>query len=83
MKNPAISATAAAAAKMAEVFTTESATDAVEKYPELAHVVAAVAAMNKKAEMDDLTFEQRAIVAAHICQNVSHSIKHGKIPKIK
>lgn len=69
--------------KLAQVFATETAVEAVKKHPELAGAAAAVAAMDKKAESDGLTPEQRAIVAARVRQNVMNSIERGDIPQVK
>ena len=69
--------------RMAETFVNHSATDAVKTYPELAGAVAAVAAMEKKAEADGLNPQQRAVVSARIHQNVVNSIERGDIPKVK
>ena len=69
--------------RMAETFVNQSATDAVKTYPELAGAVAAVAAMEKKAEADGLNPQQRAVVSARIHQNVVNSIERGDIPKVK
>jgi len=69
--------------RVAETFANQSATDAVKAYPELAGAVAAVAAMEKKAEADGLNPQQRAVVSARIHQNVMNSIERGDIPKVK
>lgn len=68
--------------KLAQVFAAETAVDAVKKHPELAGAVAAVAAMDKKAEADGLTPEQRAVVAARVRQNVMNSIERGDMPQV-
>lgn len=68
--------------KLAQVFTAETSVEAVKKHPELAGAVAAVAAMDKKAEADGLTPEQRAVVAARIRQNVMNSIERDDIPQV-
>lgn len=69
--------------RLAETFANQPATDAVKAYPELAGAVAAVAAMEKKAEADGLNPQQRAVVSARIHQNVVNSIERGDIPKVK
>jgi hypothetical protein len=69
--------------RIAETFVNQSATDAVKTYPELAGALAAVAAMEKKAEADGLNPQQRAVVSARIHQNVMNSIERGDIPKVK
>lgn len=68
--------------KMAETFSKESPHEAVKKYPELAGSAATAAAIDKKAEIDGLTPEQRAIVSARVRQNIVNSIEHGDIPTI-
>lgn len=69
--------------KMAETFATETPTEAVKKYPELAGAVAAVVMLDKKAEADGLSPPQRAIIAARIRQNIANSIERGNIPEVK
>ncbi len=69
--------------RMAEAFANQSATDAVKAFPELTGAVAAVVAMEKKAEADGLNSQQRAVVAARIHQNVMNSIERGNIPNVK
>ncbi|MDF0606790.1 hypothetical protein HZU77_014175 [Neisseriaceae bacterium TC5R-5] len=69
--------------KLAQVFSAETAVDAVNKHPELAGAVAAIAAMEKKAEADGLTPEQRAVVTARVHKNVMNSIERGEIPQVK
>lgn len=68
--------------RMAEAFAKESAVDAVKKHPELSGAAAAVAMMDKKAEADGLTEQQRAVVAARVRQNVVNSIERGDIPQV-
>ena len=68
--------------RMAEAFANESAVDAVKKHPELAGAAAAVAMMDKKADADGLTEQQRAVVAARVRQNVVNSIERGDIPQV-
>lgn len=67
----------------AMIFATKTPKEAVKEYPELAGAVAAVAAMEKKAETDGLTHEQRAIVSARVRQNIIKSIERGNIPQMK
>lgn len=55
----------------------------VDMYPELAGAVAAITAMEKKAEIDGLKHEQRAIVSARVRQNIIESIERGNIPQMK
>jgi hypothetical protein len=69
--------------QLAQAFAKESPTEAVKKHPELASAVAAVAAMDKKAEADGMTPEQRAIISARVRQNVVNSIERGDIPNVK
>lgn len=69
--------------QLSEAFVKETASEAVKKHPELAGAVAAVTAMDKKAEADGLTPEQRTVVAARVRQNVMNSIERGEIPQMK
>uniref|UniRef100_UPI0009BF37C7 LPD7 domain-containing protein n=1 Tax=Xylella fastidiosa TaxID=2371 RepID=UPI0009BF37C7 len=69
--------------KLAKVFALETPVEGVKKHPELAGAFAVAAAIDKKAESDGLTPEQRAIVAAHVRQNVMNSIERGHIPQMK
>lgn len=57
--------------------------DAVKTHPELAGAAAAVAAMEKKADLDGLTPEQKAVVMARVTQNVTNSIERGDLPEVK
>ncbi|KWF77590.1 hypothetical protein WL93_26625 [Burkholderia diffusa] len=68
---------------MADTFKKESAEAGTQKHPELAGAYAAVAAMDKKAEADGLTPEQRAVVSARVRQNVGNSIERGEFPEVK
>lgn len=72
----------AANRKMAKAFA-ESPEKAVHEYPQLAGAVAAVSALEKKAQADGLSEEQRKIVAARVRQNVTNSIERGQTPNIK
>lgn len=69
--------------EMARVFSTESPADAVKKHPELAGAAAALAAMEKKAELDGLNPAQRAVVTARLRKNVANSIERGEIPEVR
>jgi len=61
----------------------DSPVEAVKKHPELAGAVAALAAIEKKAQADGLNAEQRAVVMARVHENVVNSIERGHIPAIK
>lgn len=61
---------------------TEPTLDAVKNI-ELAGAAAALAAMEKKVELDGLNPAQRAVVAARMRQSVVNSIKRGEIPEVR
>jgi hypothetical protein len=67
----------------ANTFATGSMPEAVKKYPELIGAVAVIAAIDKKAEADGLTLDQRAVVSARVRQNIVNSIERGNIPEMK
>jgi hypothetical protein len=69
--------------RRAEAFAKETPVEAVKKHPELAGAVAAVAAMDMKAEAEGLTPAQRAVVSARVRQNVVNSIERGDLPEVK
>jgi predicted ABC-type ATPase len=56
---------------------------ALAKHPELAGAYAAVAAIEKQAQADGLTEQQRAVVLAAATRNVVKGIERGEIPEIK
>lgn len=69
--------------KLAQTFATVPAADAAQQHPELAPAYATVAAIEKQAEADGMTPQQRAIVMARVKQNVINSIERGEIPEVK
>jgi cell filamentation protein len=69
--------------RMAESFAKDSPEEAVKKHPELAGAAALAAAMDKKAQADGLTPEQRKIVAERVRQNVINSIERGDVPSVQ
>ncbi|MDR2031374.1 MAG: hypothetical protein LBP86_03750 [Azoarcus sp.] len=54
--------------------------NAVKTHPELAGAAAALASIEKKAEADGLSAQQRAVVMARVRENVVNSIERGEIP---
>ena len=68
--------------QLAEAFASNSPVDAVKQHPELAGAAAIAVALDKKAEADGLTPEQRHIVAARVKENIVNSIERGNIPKM-
>ena len=67
----------------AEAFKSESPEESVKKHPELAGAHAALAAIERKAEADGLSAQQRAVVRARAQQNIVNSIERGDLPEIK
>lgn len=67
----------------AEIFRQEPPERAVQQYPALAPAYAALAAIDKQAEADGLTAEQRAHVAARSRENVAANIERGELPAIR
>jgi len=67
--------------QMAESFAKEPPAEAVKKFPELAGAYAAVAAIDKKAEVDGLDANQRAVVTAKVREKITSGIQRGDIPK--
>ncbi len=65
---------------MAETFLKEPANDGVKQFPELAGAYAMASALDKKAESDGLTPQQRAVVSERIRQNIVNSIERGDMP---
>lgn len=66
--------------ELAKTFANETPSDAVKKHPELAGTYAAAASIDKKAEADGLSPEQRAVVMQRVRQNIVNSIERGEIP---
>ena len=69
-------------AQRAKAFASKPPEEAVKAHPELAPAYAAVAAMDKKAEADGLSPQQRAIVNQRVRQNVVNSIERGELPEV-
>lgn len=67
----------------AEAFKNESPEENVKKHPELAGAHAALAAIDKKAQADGLSVQQRAVVRARAQQNIVNSIERGDLPEMK
>ena len=59
-----------------------SATEAVKKYPELAPYIAAVAAIEKKVQADNLSQENQQAIMDRVKQNTANSIDKGIIPNV-
>ena len=70
-------------AQMAETFRKEPANEGVKQFPELAGAYAVAAALEKKAESDGLSPQQRAVVSERVRQNIVNSIERGDIPEVK
>lgn len=69
--------------QVSESFKKDAPEDAIKKHPELAGAYAALAAVDKKAEADGFTPEQRAVIAARVRQNAVNSIERGDFPEVK
>ncbi len=67
-------------AARAEAFRKQTPEEAVKAHPELAGAYATVAALDKKAEVDGLDEQQRAIVSALVRGFVASNIERGKLP---
>jgi hypothetical protein len=70
-------------AQMAETFRKEPANEGVKQFPQLAGAYAVAAALEKKAESDGLSPQQRAVVSERVRQNIVNSIERGDIPEVK
>ncbi len=70
-------------AQMAETFRKEPANEGVKQFPELAGAYAVAAALEKKAESDGLSPQQRAVVSERVHQNIVNSIERGATPEVK
>jgi len=64
-------------AEKLDAFSTKPIEEVIRKYPELAGAYAALVAIEKKTESDNLTPEQRAAVMTRVRQNVINSIERG------
>jgi hypothetical protein len=73
----------ATSALITETSRQESPEKAVQQHPELAPVYGYLRACEAKAEEDGINPQQRAIVTAHVCQNVADSIERGDVPEVK
>ncbi|MBC7601869.1 MAG: hypothetical protein H7255_04310, partial [Ramlibacter sp.] len=65
----------------ARAFATDKQADAIKAHPELVGAYVATAAVERKAEADGLTIEQRAVVASRVRQNVVNAIERGDVPE--
>ncbi len=68
---------------MRDTFHATPERDALQRFPALAGAYAAVIAIDKKAQMDGLTWAQRAIVAARVRQNILDSLARGQVPDVQ
>jgi len=68
---------------LAKIYAESTQADALRSRPELAGAYAIEAAIDKKAEADGLTPQQRAVVGARVRQNIVNSIEKGKMPEVK
>jgi len=69
--------------RMADSFANDTSEEAVKKHPELAGAAATLKAIEKKAEMDNLSPEQQAIVVERARQNIAENIrKTEKLPEM-
>ncbi|MRK19073.1 hypothetical protein [Pseudomonas sp. JG-B] len=55
----------------------------MKKFPELAGTYAAVSAMQKQAEKDNLTREQQEVVSSRVRENVAKALESGQVPSVK
>ena len=58
-------------------------TDAIRKPPQLAGSYAAIQAIDKKAEADGLSPEQRAIVSDRVSYHIEKNIEAGQYPEMR
>jgi len=70
-----------AAQTRARAFASDKQSDAIKAHPELVGAYVATAAVERKAEADGLTSEQRAVVASRVRQNVVNAIERGNVPE--
>ncbi|MES2321604.1 MAG: DUF2235 domain-containing protein [Pseudomonadota bacterium] len=66
----------------AESFAKEAPEIALKKYPELAGAYAAIAAIDRQAEKDGMSAQQRELVSAHVHRQTVKSIERGEIPEV-
>ena len=74
--------TSAALIKAAKDFKEMSHAEAVKKHPKLAPYIAAVVAIEKKMNVDNLTDREKNIVMKRVEQNTVNSIEKGIVPKV-
>ena len=67
----------------AQAFATKPPAEAVKEHPELAGTYAAMASMEKKAQGDNLTPQQQAVVSERIKRNIVNSIERGELPQVQ
>lgn len=67
----------------AQAFAQKSPAEAVKDHPELAGTYAAVASVQRKADADNLTPQQKAVVMARVRANVVNSIERGELPEVQ
>lgn len=67
----------------ASMYAGASQEEALNQHPELAHAYAVETAIDKKAEADGLTKQQRAIVGARVRANIAATVEQGKMPEVK
>jgi len=65
----------------ARAFASDKQADAIRAHPELAGAYVATAAVERKAEADGLTPEQRAIISLRVRQNVVNAIERDNVPE--
>ena len=68
--------------KAAKDFKEMSHKEAVKKHPKLAPYIAAVVAIEKKMDADNLTNREKNIVMKRVQQNTVNSIEKGIVPKV-
>lgn len=76
-------APAAGRDRRADSLASDAPEAAVRKHPELAGAYAAMAAVDRQAEADGLTPQQRAIIGARVRQNAVNSVVRGRVPDVK
>lgn len=66
----------------AKAFASEPPEKAIQSHPELAGAIAAQASIQKKAEADQLTPQQQAMVMDRVRRNIVNSIERGELPQV-
>ncbi len=64
-------------------FASDAPEIALKKYPELAGAYAAVAAVDRQAQKDGMSQQQRELVTAYVHQQTLKSIERGEIPAVQ